>query len=78
MNPNNGKLFRRTLKRLDTVLNSGDTTYAEYIGQIVGPSGGVPNIRFGSVDDMRKQATGLQNTLSTDNISENHPADITN
>ena len=78
MNPNNGKLFRRTLKRLDTVLNSGDTTYAEYIGQIVGPSGGVPNIRFGSIDDMRKQATGLQNTLSTDNISENNPADITN
>ena len=78
MNPNNGKLFRRTLKRLDTVLNSGDTTYAEYIGQIVGPSGGVPNIRFGSIDDMRKQATGLQNTLSTDHISENNPADITN
>ena len=74
LNPNNGKLFRRTLKRVDTVLNAGDTDYAEYIGQIVGPSGGVPNIRFGSIDDMRKQATGLQNTLPTDGINDDNPA----
>lgn len=74
LNPNNGKLFRRTLKRVDTVLNAGDTNYAEYIGQIVGPSGGVPNIRFGSIDDMRKQATGLQNTLPTDGINDDNPA----
>ena len=77
MNPNNGKLFRRTLKRVDTVLNAGDTNWAEYMGQIVGPSGGVPNIRFGSIDDVRKQAAGLQNTLPNEGFSTTTPADIT-
>lgn len=73
MNPNNGKIFRRTLKRVNTVLNAGDTTYAEYIGQIVGPSGGVPNIRFGSIDSMKRQAAGLEKTLDTD---EGTPLDV--
>lgn len=42
-NPNNGKIFRRTIaKKQDE--NSLD--YAEYIGQIVGPSAGAPTLEI--------------------------------
>lgn len=62
LNPNNGKIFRRTLKRYQNAVIEGftdqDSMYAEYVGQIVGPSGGVPNIKFGSLDDVRKEAAG--------------------
>lgn len=62
LNPNNGKIFRRTLKRYQNAVIEGftdqDSMYAEYIGQIVGPSGGVPNIKFGNLDDVRKEAAG--------------------
>ena len=77
MNPNNGKIFRRTLKRTETAIGAGDTIYAEYIGQIVGPSGGVPNIFFGSIDSARKKAAGLAKTLETDGeITENNFLDV--
>jgi len=36
-NPDNGKVFRRGI-------NTGDLGGAEYIGQIVGPQGGVSDI----------------------------------
>jgi hypothetical protein len=59
MNPNNGKLYRRTLKQSDNkFVNTEDTRYAEYIGQIVGPSGGIPQFDFGSLDAERKKAVG--------------------
>lgn len=43
--PNNGKVYRRTLN------TAGDTSngFAEYIGQIVGPAGGTPNVELGSL-----------------------------
>ena len=67
MNPNNGKLYRRTLKRSENgSLNSGNTTYAEYIGQIVGPSGGVPNLDLGSLNTEREKAVGIKQTYDTD------------
>lgn len=62
MNPNNGKIFRRTLKRYEnpqlTGISDERAIYAEYVGQIVGPSGGVPNLVFGNLDDVRKDAAG--------------------
>lgn len=77
MNPNNGKIFRRTLKRTETAIDAGDTRYAEYIGQIVGPSGGVPNIFFGSIDSAREKAAGLAKTLETDGeITKTNPLDV--
>ena len=45
--PDNGKVFRRTLKGAgDTPAEGG---YAEYIGQIVGPAGQAPVIDIGSL-----------------------------
>ena len=73
MNPNNGKLYRRTLKRSENgSLNSGNTTYAEYIGQIVGPSGGIPNLDLGSLNTERQKAVGIEKTYDTD---DNLPLD---
>lgn len=69
MNPNNGKLFRRTLKRTETAIDAGDTKYAEYIGQIVGPSGGIPCFDFGSLDTERKKAIGKIATYEADGTS---------
>lgn len=69
MNPNNGKLFRRTLKRTETAIDAGDTKYAEYIGQIVGPSGGIPRFDFGSLDTERKKAIGKIATYEADGTS---------
>ncbi len=68
-NPNNGKLFRRTLKRIESALDSEGTSYAEYIGQIVGPSGGIPNLQLGSIDSVRNQAAGITPTLETDSTN---------
>lgn len=83
LNPNNGKIFRRTLKRYQNPNTEGitdvDALYAEYIGQIVGPSGGVPNLDLGSLDAERKKAIGKLPTFDTDPIiDENHPIDNTN
>lgn len=53
-NPNNGKLFRRTLK------GKGDVDLpnrsAEYIGQIVGSSSGIPFISIGNLQDTEDRA----------------------
>jgi hypothetical protein len=40
--------------------------YAEYIGQIVGPSGGIPNFDLGNLDIERQKAVGIIKTLDTD------------
>ena len=72
LNPNNGKIFRRTLKRYQNPNVEGitdvDALYAEYIGQIVGPSGGIPNLDLGNLDAERKKAVGLIPTLKDDNL----------
>ena len=83
LNPNNGKIFRRTLKRYQNPNTEGitdvDALYAEYIGQIVGPSGGVPNLDLGSLNDERKKAIGKLPTFDTDpTVDETHPIDNTN
>lgn len=72
LNPNNGKIFRRTLKRYQNPNVEGitdvDALYAEYIGQIVGPSGGIPNLDLGNLDAERQKAVGLIPTLKDDNL----------
>lgn len=66
-NPNNGKLYRRTLKQVDNkTANTDDTLYAEYIGQIVGPSGGIPKFDFGSLNVEREKAIGTKATTEND------------
>ena len=83
LNPNNGKIFRRTLKRYQNPNTEGitdvDALYAEYIGQIVGPSGGVPNLDLGNLDAERKKAIGQLPTFDIDpTVDETHPIDNTN
>lgn len=68
-NSNNGKLFRRTLKQSgNRYLGTEDTDYAEYIGQIVGPSGLTPSFDFGSLDEEREKAIGIVGTYQDDNV----------
>lgn len=75
LNSNNGKIYRRTLKQVDNkFVNTEDTLYAEYIGQIVGPSGGIPQFDFGSLDSERKKAVGNLPTYD----SESAPLDNSN
>ena len=78
MNPNNGKLYRRTLKKNDDDewTSAGNTLYAEYIGQIVGPSGGIPNFDLGNLNMERQKAVGMIETLSSD--SNLLPFDVSN
>ena len=65
-NPNNGKIFRRTLKKIEDAAwtEAGNTLYAEYIGQIIGPAGGIPKLHLGGLDEERKRATGNLETYS--------------
>lgn len=52
-NPNNGKLFRRVLTRTkDEAAIDGGTLHGEYIGQIVGPASGYPNVRLNSIPNI--------------------------
>ena len=48
-NIDNGKIFKRTASKGET---EGSTSFSEYIGQIVGPAGGTPNIVFGSIKEI--------------------------
>ena len=73
MNPNNGKLYRRTLKQIkNQYRNTGDTLYAEYIGQIVGPSGGIPKFDFGSLNAERQKAVGTLSTYESESVPLNN------
>lgn len=76
LNPNNGKIYRRSLKHIasNSSVNLNETSYAEYIGQIVGPSGGVPQFHIGSLEEERKKAVGTSGTYS----SEEPPLDNSN
>jgi len=64
-NPNNGKLFRRTLKGTDT--DKDGVSHAEYLGTIVGPSEGFP---FINIADGIDSPTGLKNIVSNIPISD--------
>ena len=72
-NPNNGKLYRRALKQSDNkIAGTGNTRYAKYIGQISGPSGGMPYFDLGSLDTQRQKAVGAIATLEEDNAPLNN------
>ena len=64
-NPNNGKLFRRTLKGLG---DSGENRCAEYIGQIVGPPGTNPFMFFTDIDTVNEKAHGNYSTTDNDTV----------
>lgn len=51
-NPNNGKIFRRTLKGAG---DTGTNLCAEYVGRIVGPAGTNPFFSFGSLKSVEEQ-----------------------
>lgn len=71
-NPNNGKIYRRTLKQVNNHnARVSDTLYAEYVGQIVGPTGGIPKFDISSVDVARQKATGQAKTYNEDVASQN-------
>lgn len=63
LNKDNGKIYRRTLP---TTVISGDYASnpdyagpnAEYIGQIVGPAGGIPNVILTDLTDLQNKANG--------------------
>lgn len=55
----NGKVYRRTAAHTAT---GNDTDYAEYIGQIVGPAGGIPNIELEGISKLQQE---FMNTTST-------------
>ena len=57
-NPNNGKLYRRTLKRMNSK-KANDSLYAEYMGQIVGPRGSTPNFYISNIEDAKEKATNF-------------------
>lgn len=64
-NPNNGKLYRRTLKRMNSK-KANDSIYAEYMGQIVGPRGSTPNFYISSIEDAKEKATNFNEDNSID------------
>lgn len=68
---NNGKLFRRTLKKVDDAKNS---IYAEYLGQISGPAGGVPKIHVGSINSEIQKALGNSATYDGENVANLDPS----
>lgn len=49
-NIDNGKVYRRTAYRAN---ESDELQYCEYIGQIVGPAGGVPQVELGSINTLQ-------------------------
>ena len=53
-NPNNGKIFRRTLKKAG---DTGTNLCAEYIGRVVGPAGTNPFFSFGNLGSVSAQGT---------------------
>jgi len=63
LNKDNGKIYRRTLP---TTVISGDYASdpdyagpnAEYIGQIVGPAGGIPNVILTDLAELQNKASG--------------------
>lgn len=70
-NPNNGKLFRRTLK------SAGDTGInlcAEYLGRIIGPAGTNPFFSFGNLTSVNEQGK-IENIDLADEMQVSYPID---
>lgn len=63
-NPNNGKIYRRVLR---TTQKDDENFYAgqsaEYIGQIVGPAGGIPKMNFVTTSEVQDQIDDSSNTI---------------
>lgn len=49
----NGKIFRRTLKKQSSLDETYGSLYAEYLGQIVGMPGGLPKVVFNTIDKVK-------------------------
>ena len=49
----NGKIFRRTLKKQSSSDETYGSLYAEYLGQIVGMPGGLPKVVFNTIDNIK-------------------------
>ena len=49
----NGKIFRRTLKKQFSLDTTYGSLYAEYLGQIVGMPGGLPKVVFNTIDNVK-------------------------
>ena len=65
--PDNGKIFRRTAYRGETASITNDSTvvdvgtdHAEYVGQVVGPAGGVPNVELVDLDQLENDFNALK------------------
>lgn len=65
-NKNNGKIYRRTLKKSDDVVTIGGV--AEYIGQIVGPAGSAPQLA--DVTNTGSLQQNIQNTVDSLGIDD--------
>lgn len=60
---NNGKIFRRTLKKQSSEDELYSNLYAEYLGQIVGMPGGLPKVVFTKIDDIKTKAKTATNDI---------------
>lgn len=60
---NNGKIFRRTLKKQSSLDETYGSLYAEYLGQIVGMPGGLPKVVFNTIDTVKNQAANAENDI---------------
>ena len=61
----NGKVFRRTAYKGKETIKTKDTQYAEYIGQIIGPAGGIPNIEFEDINTLKNNFDNLATSIDT-------------
>ncbi len=57
-NKDNGKVFRRTGYH-GVEQGSLDWPHAEYIGQVIGPAGGIPNVTIDSIKQIQKDLENL-------------------
>lgn len=56
-NPDNGKVFRRTGTH---TIQENDTAHAEYVGQVVGPAGGIPKIELEDLNTLKSNFNNLK------------------
>lgn len=55
-NPDNGKIFRRTA---NSAVSNKSPVYYEYIGQVVGPAGGIPKLELKTIDELKDDFSKL-------------------
>ena len=63
-NIENGRVYRRTANHTPKV-GSNDTNHAEYVGQIVGPAGGIPGLELKSLEELDSDFDSLGTPIST-------------